>query len=150
MEKIVAMLAKGKVLISDGAWGTFLQKKGLAPGECPELWNIDHRSEVLDIAKSYIAAGADMIESDSFGRNAIQAGALRPRRTGREINRAAAQISRAAAGPDGHVIAHRPTGKMLITGDVTEDELYELSRSRLRPLKKAGGCAVHRDHERDR
>src|ERR1035438_7715196 len=43
------------------------QKKGLKPGECPELWCIDRRAEVLDVARSYVDAGADMIESNSFG-----------------------------------------------------------------------------------
>ena len=53
--------------MSDGAWGTFLQKKGLKPGECPELWCIERPEEVLDVARSYVDAGADMIESNSFG-----------------------------------------------------------------------------------
>jgi methionine synthase I (cobalamin-dependent) len=62
---LTQLIASGKILVSDGAWGTFLQAKGLQPGECPELWNIDHPTEVLDIARSYIAAGADMIETNS-------------------------------------------------------------------------------------
>jgi len=36
-------------LISDGAWGTMLQAKGLKPGECPESWNLDHEKEVFEI-----------------------------------------------------------------------------------------------------
>jgi len=44
-------------LVSDGAWGTFLHQKGLGPGECPELWNIEHPGEILDIASKY-ASGA--------------------------------------------------------------------------------------------
>jgi 5-methyltetrahydrofolate--homocysteine methyltransferase len=47
---ILDKLSQNKILLSDGAWGTFLQAKGLKPGECPELWNITHRAEVLDIA----------------------------------------------------------------------------------------------------
>jgi 5-methyltetrahydrofolate--homocysteine methyltransferase len=43
---------KNKVLLSDGAWGTLLQGKGMVPGECPEYWNITHRDEVLQIAAS--------------------------------------------------------------------------------------------------
>ena len=58
---------KNRKLISDGAWGTFLQAKGLQPGDCPELWCVDRPDDVLDIAKSYIAAGCDMIETNSFG-----------------------------------------------------------------------------------
>src|ERR1035441_7040739 len=64
---ILGAVQSGRVLVSDGAWGTFFQKKGLKPGECPELWCIDRRAEVLDVAHSYVDAGADMIESNSFG-----------------------------------------------------------------------------------
>ena len=39
--RIVDAVNNSKVLVSDGAWGTFLQKKGLQPGECPELWCIN-------------------------------------------------------------------------------------------------------------
>ena len=61
MGKITERLKQGQILVSDGAWGTFLQKKGLEPGECPEEWNISHAEDVYDIAKSYIDAGADIL-----------------------------------------------------------------------------------------
>jgi 5-methyltetrahydrofolate--homocysteine methyltransferase len=67
MNKITDRLKEGKILVSDGAWGTFLHAKGLKAGQCPELWNIEHTEEVFDIAKSYIDAGADMVETNSFG-----------------------------------------------------------------------------------
>ena len=40
MGKILDQIKAGKVLVSDGAWGTFLQQKGMKLGECPEEWNI--------------------------------------------------------------------------------------------------------------
>ena len=52
MKKITERIKQGKILVSDGAWGTFLHAKGLKPGQCPELWNIEHADEVFDIAKS--------------------------------------------------------------------------------------------------
>ncbi len=39
-ERIVDTLKKGKILVSDGAWGTFLQQNGLQPGECPDYWSV--------------------------------------------------------------------------------------------------------------
>jgi len=47
---IVDAVKNGKILVSDGAWGTFLQKKGLKPGDCPELWCVDRPDDVLDIS----------------------------------------------------------------------------------------------------
>ena len=66
-KRIAEVVSSGKVLVSDGAWGTFLQKKGMKPGECPELWNVEKFDDVKSIAQSYIDAGADMVETDSFG-----------------------------------------------------------------------------------
>jgi len=43
------------VLVADGARGAFLHKKGLRPGECPELWRIYRPGDVVDVAKSYKA-----------------------------------------------------------------------------------------------
>ena len=60
------------MLLSDGALGTMLQSKGLKPGECPELWNITHRSEVKEIAESYLQAGSDIISTNSFGGSRIK------------------------------------------------------------------------------
>jgi 5-methyltetrahydrofolate--homocysteine methyltransferase len=56
----------GRVLVSDGAWGTFLHQKGLQAGACPEQWCVDHPDEVRDIASSYIKAGSDMVETNCF------------------------------------------------------------------------------------
>lgn len=130
-------------LISDGAWGTFLQQAGLEPGECPDLWSVTHRSEVLAIAKSYVDAGVDMIESNSFGANRFKLSHFGLDNRTQEINRAAAEISREAAGSDINVIASvGPTGKMLLMGDVTEDELFDAFTEQALALKEGGADAV--------
>ena len=142
-QSIIAAVKSGRILVSDGAWGTFLQKKGLKPGECPELWCVTHRGDVLDIARSYIAAGADMIESDSFGgtRVKLQPFGLADRTV--ELNRAAAEISREAAGADKWVIASvGPTGQMTAMGDVTEDDFYATFKEQVVALAQGGADAI--------
>jgi 5-methyltetrahydrofolate--homocysteine methyltransferase len=140
---ILDELKQGKILLSDGAWGTFLQAKGMEPGECPELWNITHRSEVLNIAESYVLAGSDIIETNSFGGSRIKLSQYGYGDRVSEINEAASSISREAAGKNKHVAGSiGPTGKMLLMGDVIEDELYNGFREQAVALEKGGADII--------
>jgi len=142
-QKIVDILKTGKILVSDGAWGTFLYEKGLKAGECPDEWSLTHYDAVRDIAQSYVNAGADMVETNSFGANRFKLEHFGLQDKVSEINGAAARASREAAGSDKYVIASiGPTGKMLLMGDVTEDELYAAFREQAVALEKGGADAV--------
>jgi 5-methyltetrahydrofolate--homocysteine methyltransferase len=137
------LILEGRTLVSDGAWGTFLFAKGLKAGECPELWNIEHPQAVKEIADSYIAAGSDMIETNSFGGNKFKLEAFGLADRVYEINRCAAEISKQAAGPDKYVLGSvGPTGKMLIMGDITEQELYDAFREQMVALSDGGADAI--------
>jgi 5-methyltetrahydrofolate--homocysteine methyltransferase len=139
MEKISKIIQEGKILVSDGAWGTFLQQMGLKPGECPEGWNIHRPENVLKVAQSYIEAGSDMIETNSFGGNAFKLSLFGLQDKVYEINKAAAQISRKAAGNNKHVLGSvGPTGKMLMMGDVTYEQLYDAFREQAKALEAGG------------
>lgn len=61
------MIDKNKYVVLDGAMGTALTKLGLKPGEIGEFWNIDHPEKVIQVHKSYINAGADIIYTNTFG-----------------------------------------------------------------------------------
>jgi 5-methyltetrahydrofolate--homocysteine methyltransferase len=143
MKSIAEKIRLGKIMVSDGAWGTFLIDKGLSPGECPEYWNIQKPDAVYDIAKSYIDAGSDMIETNSFGANTFKLLPYKLSDKVFEINKAAAQISRRAAGSDKHVLGSiGPTGKMLVMGDVTFDELYDAFKQQAIALTEGGVDAL--------
>ncbi len=133
--------AKG-VLVSDGAWGTFLAKRGMQPGECAELWNVEHPDVVAEIARSYDEAGSDMVSTDSFGGTRFKLAHYGLADRASELNEAAARITRATIGPDKHVFASMgPTGKILMMGDVTEEELYEAFREQAVALERGGADA---------
>ena len=132
-----------RILVSDGAWGTFLHAKGLKPGECPELWNITRRDDVLDVAKAYINAGADTIETNSFGGSSFKLEHYGLNDRAAELNEAAAAISKEAAGENHWVLGSiGPTGKILLMGDVTEDELYECFSVQAQALERGGADAL--------
>lgn len=117
---IIDEINKGRMLVSDGAWGTFLQKKGLQAGECPEEWNLSRSADVMDIAQCYIEAGADMIETNSFGGNYFKLKNYGLEDRVYEVNYSAAQISRQAAGDNHFVLGSvGPTGKLLIMEEVS-------------------------------
>ncbi|NJN24947.1 MAG: methionine synthase [Cyclobacteriaceae bacterium] len=143
MKKITDLIKSGKTLVSDGAWGTFLQAKGLEPGECPELWNITRADDVLDIARRYIDAGADMIETNSFGGSVFKLKNYGLQDRVFEINKAAAAISRQAAGPDKFVLGSiGPTGKILMMGEVTVEALYDGFKEQAMALEAGGADAI--------
>ena len=143
MKSLLEELNNGKVLISDGAWGTFLHQRGLQPGECPELWNITHREDVHAIAKSYIDAGANMILTNSFGGSPFKLEHFGLQNRAAELNEAAAAISREAAGEEHFVLGSiGPTGAVLMMGQVTEEQLYDGFRIQAEALKKGGADAI--------
>jgi 5-methyltetrahydrofolate--homocysteine methyltransferase len=142
MGKIIDRLKKQKVLLSDGAWGTFLHEKGLQPGECPEAWNLTRPDEVLEIARSYLEAGADLIETNSFGGSCFKLEKYGLADRVFEINKAAAAISRQAADDKFVLGSVGPTGKILMMGEVTEEELYDAFKEQCTGLAAGGADAI--------
>ena len=143
MDKVTNKLKSKGILVSDGAWGTYLQEMGLQGGECPELWNITHKDLILGIAKGYCEKGVDLLETNSFGGSyfKLQLYGLEDRVF--ELNKAAAEISRTAAGQQVLVLGSiGPTGKILMTGEVTETELYNAFREQALALESGGADAA--------
>jgi 5-methyltetrahydrofolate--homocysteine methyltransferase len=143
MRSVLSSLKDKKILVSDGAWGTLLQERGLQPGECPELWNSTHRRDVFAVAKGYIDAGADIILTNSFGGSPHKLAHYGLSNRAAELNEAAAAISREAAG-DGHLVlgSMGPTGAILMTEEVSEQTLFKGFYLQAGALKKGGVDAL--------
>jgi 5-methyltetrahydrofolate--homocysteine methyltransferase len=145
MNTLIERIAAGEILVSDGAMGTFLQAKGLASGECPESWSISHPEVVRAIAEAYVAAGSDIIGTNSFGGNALKLAGFNLDGKAREFNRAAAALAKAAMGSHGYVAGSvGPTGKLLIEegGDATAAEFYAAFKTQIEALTEGGADLI--------
>jgi len=143
MGRILNEISKGKVLVSDGAWGTFLHQKGLKVNECPELWNQQRPEDVLEIARSYVEAGAHIILTNSFGASPLKLEGYGLEAQTYELNRRAAEISKQAAGAKVLVLGSMgPTGKMVLMGEVNPQEVYKGFMEQARGLVDGGHLVI--------
>lgn len=69
MDVLANRLSTQDTLLLDGAMGTLLIEAGMPQGSCPELWNVTHSHEVTNIHLAYLAAGSQIILTNSFGGN---------------------------------------------------------------------------------
>jgi len=142
MKRMSEEIQSGKILVADGGWGTFLIAAGMQPGECPELWNAERPEVVRDIARGYVEAGAHVISTNSFGGTRIKLDQYGLGDRAAELNEAAARISREAAGESVHVMASiGPTGKFLMMGEVSEDDMYKAFAEQARAVEAGGADA---------
>ena len=105
MSRFLDALRSGRVLLMDGAMGTELQRAGLQPGECGELWNLTQPEKVRAIHRAYVDAGAEVLLTNTFQAN--PAALARHNLEGQlgVICQAAVDLAREAAGPDRCVLA---------------------------------------------
>lgn len=143
MADLLKLLAERQVLVSDGGWGSYLIAAGMKAQECPEQWNLDRPEEIRAIARMYADAGAQVVMTNSFGGTALKLAMYGLSDQAAAINEAAARLSRDAVGEDCVVLASMgPTGKLLMMGDVTEEEIYDSFAEQARAFEKGGADAV--------
>ncbi|MGD0091502.1 MAG: homocysteine S-methyltransferase family protein [Planctomycetota bacterium] len=157
MHELIAKLVSEAPVLTDGAWGTQLQARGLGPGECPDAWNLTHPERVAEVARAYVEAGSRVILTNTFGANRFVLARHGLEKKTAEINRAGVEISCRAAksyGPTMVISPHAtvarpfvfaslgPSGKMLVAGEVTEEELFAAFLEQVRALKTGGADAI--------
>jgi methionine synthase I (cobalamin-dependent) len=132
------LVAEAPVL-TDGAWGTELQRRGLPAGEIGDLWNLSHPELVEEVARTYVDAGSRIILTNTFRANRIALERCREESHVEEINRAGVAISRRASAGRAVVFASiGPSGKMLMTGEVDEVQLTAAFSEQSEALAAAG------------
>jgi len=140
MNRLSAWLERG-VLITDGAWGTELQKLGLPPGVVPDTWNITQPEQVESVARAYADAGSEVILTNTFRANAIAMGSV-SRVDLDAINRAGVAISRRAASKALVFASIGPTGEILAAGNVTAAQVAAAYVAQAQSLKDGGADAI--------
>ncbi|PTE68839.1 bifunctional homocysteine S-methyltransferase/methylenetetrahydrofolate reductase [Staphylococcus devriesei] len=93
---------QNNVLVADGAMGTILYSEGL--DTCPEAYNLTHPEKVERIHRSYIQAGTDIIQTNTYGANFEKLKAFGLEHKVKEIHKAAVQIAKRAAKPDTFIL----------------------------------------------
>jgi len=130
----------GGMLITDGAWGTELQARGLPPGIVPDTWNLTHPEQVEEVARAYAEAGSQIILTNTFRANSVAMNL--PASELDAINRAGVALSRHAAGRARVFASIGPTGKMLISGEITRDQAAAAFAAQSQSLAAAGADAL--------
>ena len=118
-----------KIVILDGAMGTVLQSRGLAPGGVPELLNLERPGLLREVYQEYIAAGSDVIYTNTFGANALKL--ARTGKSVREVVSAAVALAKDAAAGTQTLVALDvgPLGELLEPlGTLCFERAYELFR----------------------
>ncbi len=129
----------GKTILTDGAWGTQLQKQGLTPGSCPDACNLNNPAAVLAVARSYVEVGSQVILTNTLRatRFGLQHYGLAEKAY--EINVRGAELSRQAAGKDVAVFASMgPSGKIVMMEEVDPQALYDAFLEQAKGLQEGG------------
>jgi len=109
LERVLA----GEILVADGAMGTMLMERGLPAGAPPESINRDRPDLLEEIARLYREAGADMVQTNTFGASPLKLALFGLENETETINRAAVRAAR--LGAVGAYVAGScgPTGRLL-------------------------------------
>ncbi len=139
---IQALIADGPS-VTDGAWGTQLQAQGLEPGDCPDEWNLSHPDRVEAVARAYAEAGSQIVLTNTFGASRLCLEKFGLADQAADINREGAKISKQAVSDQAKVFASiGPTGKLIVMGQTTEDELKAVFAEQAEALAEGGADAI--------
>lgn len=131
---------KEEIIFLDGATGTNLQQAGMPSGVCPELWILEHPEVLLELQKSYVKAGTQILYAPTFSGNAIKLGEYGAANRLEEINQKLVGLSRQAAGADCLVAGNLTmTGRSLTpVGNLDFEELVDCYKEQVRAIAGAG------------
>ncbi len=143
MKPLIQQLLSEAPVVTDGAWGSLFLASGLAPGEFGDAWNLTHPERVEAVPRAYVEAGSRVILTNTFRCNRLTLAGHDLTAKIEELNRAGVEISRRAAAGRAKVFASTgPTGKLLVMGNTTREELMDAYVEQTSILAAAGADAI--------
>jgi methionine synthase I (cobalamin-dependent)/5,10-methylenetetrahydrofolate reductase len=133
-------LQNNEVVVFDGGVGTYLYEKGIYINTCFDELNLTNPDIVSEVHREYVASGADVIETNTFGANRFKLAphGLEPKVF--EINLKGAQLAKAAAG--GEVLVAGSVGPLGVQieplGKLSYDEARDAFKEQVRGLLEGG------------
>lgn len=129
-----------EILIADGAMGTEIQSRGIPNDQCYEELNLSAPELVRGIHESYLQAGAQAIETNTFGANAFRLAPYGLEKKVREINLRATEIAREASQGMAYVAGSvGPIGRETASEDrISDSQLYDAFASQIAALRDGG------------
>jgi len=134
------LLDDGRVHVLDGAMGTMLYGKGFFLNVCYDELNLKQPKLVQEVHEAYVRAGAELIETNTFGANPKKLASYGLADDTEKINTAAARLARAAAGDRVSVLgAVGPLGVRIEPfGPTSREEAFTLFRRQVDGLLAGG------------
>jgi 5-methyltetrahydrofolate--homocysteine methyltransferase len=140
MRPFLERVRNGPVVIADGATGSFLMARGLRSGDSPESLNLTRPDLLREVAQGYLDAGAELVQTNTFGGSPMRLATYGLDGQTEEINRIAVEAVREAVagrayvsgscGPSGHILEP--------LGDAVPDEVRAGFRRQMEALVAAG------------
>ncbi|MCX7679093.1 MAG: homocysteine S-methyltransferase family protein [Spirochaetes bacterium] len=144
MKDLRERVHSGNILVADGAMGTMLMARGYGSEKVPEMVNLECPEILEEIARMYIKAGADIVQTNTFGASPLKLEKSNLSHKMKEINAVAVQAARTAAGAQVYVCASvGPTGRVLKPyGDAEPEAVKDSYVKQLEVLVESGVDAV--------
>ncbi len=144
MKKSFRDRLKNETILFDGGVGTYLYKKGIFINTCFDELNLSNPQLVQSVHEEYVEAGADVIESNTFGANRIKLASFGLEGNVYDINRKGLDLAQKASG--GNVLVAGSVGPLGIQieplGKMSYEEAQELFREQLQPLLDGGADLI--------
>ncbi len=137
---VASLLEPDRIVVFDGAMGTMLYAKGVFINQCYDELNVRSPDLVSEVHRAYVKAGAEVLETNSFGANRLKLAQYGLEAQVGELNRRAAQLAREAAGERAWVAgAVGPLGVRIEPfGPTSRDEARQIFFEQLTALREGG------------